>query len=108
MRLIFLEPMLEDKRQFDLSNIEGTHLISTVNSIATFPKIIGVIIGGVMLDLVGRRVMISFGIMVTGLALAYIPFASPSYETLYLSIIANEMFMAILEANPLNVDYAAK
>lgn len=60
---------------------------------------------GILLDMIGRRVLISLQIFIIGLTLGYIPFASP-IELLYLNIIMCEMFTATLEASPLAVDYA--
>lgn len=108
MRFIFLEPMLEDSSQFGLSNVEGTHLQSTMNTIATFPKLIAVVLGGILLDLLGRRVLMSCNLFIAGLIFVYIPHAAPSYRMLYLAIIMNDIFLSVLEANPLNIDYAAK
>lgn len=48
IKLIFLEPMLEDPRLFGLTNVEGTQLQSKANSIGTFPKLFGILIMGIL------------------------------------------------------------
>ena len=93
IRLIFLEPMLEDNSQFNLSNDEGTHLQSRASQLATIPTILSVFLNGVLLDLVGRRIMISITLFLMGLLLAHIPFAYPSVELLYVDLVVSYIFL---------------
>ena len=48
IKLIFLEPLLEDKAFFNLSNAEGTQLQSKVNQMAVFPKLLSILMIGIL------------------------------------------------------------
>lgn len=46
--------------------------------------------------------------MMYGLALAHIPFAAPNYTWLFFDLVVIDIFLFIVESNPLEIDYAAK
>ena len=81
---------------------------SQVSQIGTVPKLLAVVASGIILDVVGRRLVITTSMFACGASLACLPFAAPSKELLYASLISTETFVQVLETNPLNIDYASK
>ena len=75
---------------------------------AVIPKLVAVLIMGIMQDLIGRRGLISITLLFNGLALAHTPFASPNFRLLYLDLVLSDIFLFAVESNPLGIDYAAK
>jgi hypothetical protein len=87
VKKIFLEPMLEDPNEFGLTNKEGTKFQKRAKQASAVPKVFATIFFGLLLDLLGRRAMISLNVLVVGLIIAYIPFSSPNLDLLFPALI---------------------
>ena len=60
------------------------------------------------MDAIGRRPTITMALICLGVSLGFLPFVYPDFFLLYLLLIAEDIFMASLQASPLLTDYATR